>query len=99
MNDILFTKKSVAIIPMLKINTKIKNYKKILILSFLVLFATVIVFYSSSVTYKIGNVFFGNISKLYNVEVSQFFFKKSAYPLIGTSTPFAHYQLSRTYFI
>lgn len=54
---------------------------------------------SSPITYKIGNIFFGGVSKLYNVNLANFFFKHSAYPLFGKSAPYAHHQLSRTYFI
>lgn len=83
---------------MLKIITKrVHSYK--IFLFFTTVTALIVFFYSSIITYKVGNIFFGQISKLYNVEIAQFFFKRSAHPILGTSTPFAHYQLSRTYFI
>jgi tetratricopeptide (TPR) repeat protein len=49
--------------------------------------------------YKLGNVFFGSVPALYNVNLSQFFFLYAAYPPVGKAPEFAHYQLSRTYFI
>ena len=53
----------------------------------------------SSPYYRTGNIFFGEVESLYNVRLAQFFFERSAQPLIGREHPFAHYQLSRTYFI
>lgn len=47
----------------------------------------------------IGNKLFGDIPKLYNVNLAQYFFIYAAYPLVGEHAPYAHYQLSRTYFI
>ena len=49
--------------------------------------------------YSIGNIFFGGQPALYNVRLAQYFFKAAAYPLLGEAPVFAHYQLSRTYFI
>jgi tetratricopeptide (TPR) repeat protein len=49
--------------------------------------------------YALGNIFFGRVSSLYNVRIAQFFFSRAAYPLLGTPVPYAHHQLSRTYFI
>lgn len=46
-----------------------------------------------------GNIFFGGVPKLYNVTLAQFFFRQAAYPLLDNPHPYAHYQLSRTYFI
>lgn len=46
-----------------------------------------------------GNMFFGEKPSLYNVEIAQRLFFFSAYPLIIEAPEFAHYQLSRTYFI
>ncbi len=54
---------------------------------------------NKSVSLEIGNSFFGKIPKLYNTTLAQFFFKNSAYPFFGKAEPYAHYQLSRTYFI
>jgi tetratricopeptide (TPR) repeat protein len=47
----------------------------------------------------VGNLFFGKVPILYNVTLAQVFFKNSAYPFFGKARPYAHYQLSRTYFI
>lgn len=49
--------------------------------------------------YWAGNVFFGGNSALYNVQIAQLLFKFAAYPLVAEAPEFAHYQLSRTYFI
>jgi tetratricopeptide (TPR) repeat protein len=49
--------------------------------------------------YSIGNIFFGQVPKLYNVNLAHMFFHNASYPLIGKSAPYAHHQLSRTYFI
>lgn len=48
---------------------------------------------------RTGNLFFGKVSSFYNVSVAQFFFKRATSPFFGDSPLFAHYQLSRTYFI
>ena len=56
-------------------------------------------FFSPSLHQSIGNAFFGTFPKLYNVTLAQFFFTQSAYPIFGEAVPYAHYQLSRTYFI
>lgn len=50
--------------------------------------------------FSAGNLFFGDISALYNLNVAHVLFKQAAYPLLRSkSVPYAHYQLSRTYFI
>lgn len=49
--------------------------------------------------YRAGNVFFGDFPALYNLRIAQAFFTGASYPLIGSAPVFAHYQLSRTYFI
>lgn len=49
--------------------------------------------------YQGGNIFFGGSTSLYNVNLAQYFFIYSAHPLFGRGAPYAHYQLSRTYFI
>jgi tetratricopeptide (TPR) repeat protein len=56
-------------------------------------------FLFSSWSQVAGNLFFGGIPSLYNVTLAQFFFKQSAYPMLREVRPYAHYQLSRTYFI
>lgn len=48
---------------------------------------------------KMGNIFFGEVPVLYNVRLAQLFFEHSSYPPFGKPASFAHYQLSRTYFI
>ena len=48
---------------------------------------------------RLGDIFFGKYSSLYNVNLAQIFFRYSAYPFTGKAVPYAHYQLSRTYFI
>ena len=54
---------------------------------------------SSSINLKIGNIFFGKIPKLYNVNLANFFFTQSAYTPVSPAVTYAHYQLGRTYFI
>jgi tetratricopeptide (TPR) repeat protein len=46
-----------------------------------------------------GDIFFGRVPKLYNVTLANFFFKQAAYPIFQPPIPYAHHQLSRTYFI
>lgn len=46
-----------------------------------------------------GNLFFGGKPYLYNVAFAKFFFIQAAYPVFGKPAPYAHYQLSRAYFI
>lgn len=74
--------------------THINKYLYILILPIFLYCSLFSVF-----NYKIGNIFFGKVSKLYNVTLAKFFFVESAYPIYGKAVPYAHYQLSRTYFI
>jgi tetratricopeptide (TPR) repeat protein len=50
-------------------------------------------------SYTLGNLFFGKTQNLYNLKLANFFFVNAAYPLIGKPVEYAHYQLSRTYFI
>jgi tetratricopeptide (TPR) repeat protein len=52
-----------------------------------------------NLNYEVGNIFFGGVPKLYNIKLAQFFFERASYPLLGKSYPYAHHQLSRTYFI
>lgn len=78
------------------------NFKKTnrtLLLKLLLLVLLVAFLLTPFVHYKIGNVFFGGVEKLYNVNLAQHFFKYSSYPLIGNAPPYSHYQLSRTHFI
>lgn len=53
-----------------------------------------------SILFRVGNVFFGDIPRLYQIDIAHFLFKQAAYPILQSeSVPYAHYQLSRTYFI
>jgi tetratricopeptide (TPR) repeat protein len=54
-------------------------------------------YYSPFISYKIGNIFFGDVTSLYNVKLAQFLFQVAALPI--ATQPYANYQLSRTYFI
>ncbi len=54
---------------------------------------------SSPFNLKIGNIFFGGVPSLYNVNLAQFFFFQATRPLIGNVAPYTNHQLSRTYFI
>lgn len=48
----------------------------------------------------LGNIFFGSIKPLYNVKFAQVLFRHAAYPILPIRPPmYAHYQLSRVYFI
>lgn len=48
----------------------------------------------------LGNIFFGGAKPLYNIKFAQAFFRHAAYPILPIRPPmYAHYQLSRTYFI
>lgn len=48
----------------------------------------------------LGNVFFGDIKPLYNIKFAQALYWHAAYPILPLQSPkYAHYQLSRTYFI
>lgn len=58
-----------------------------------------LLFLNTNFNKKVGDIFFGQNYYLYNTNTAQFFFKRAAYPLTGKAAPFAHYQLSRTYFI
>lgn len=46
-----------------------------------------------------GNIFFEYSDTVRNVDLAQAFYWYAANPLIGDPAPYAHYQLSRTYFI
>jgi len=55
---------------------------------------------SPTLSKGIGNIFFGSVPGIYSVKAAQVFFVNAAYPIFNTNSPeFAHYQLSRTYFI
>lgn len=78
-----------------------KNYSKHVGTFCLFVFLTlaVVLLLSPTFNQKAGNIFFGDVPRLYNVTLAQFFFTQAAYPLLGTPAPYAHYQLSRTHFI
>ena len=64
----------------------------------------IILFFSSicipTLSFRTANIFFGQVRILYNLNLSQFFYKRASYPLFSLKPPhYAHYQLSRTYFI
>jgi tetratricopeptide (TPR) repeat protein len=72
--------------------------KKALLCSILAI-AVLFAFLTPWTSQAIGNVLFGQVPSLYNVNLAQFFFSQSSYPIVGKAAPYAHYQLSRTYFI
>lgn len=78
------------------LSTIVTRHSKTVIFSTLLL-GSVCIFLLFS--YTLGNIFFGRIPSLYNVELAQFFFTHAASPIFGKTPQFAHYQLSRTYFI
>ncbi|MBP9866972.1 MAG: hypothetical protein KBC41_02740, partial [Candidatus Pacebacteria bacterium] len=78
-------------------NFKHNNASKILLISTLLVFSFSISI--SYFSYRIGNIFFGDVPKLYNVTLANFFFVNASYPAIGKPVMYAHYQLSRTHFI
>lgn len=44
-------------------------------------------------------MFFGKPSTLYNVTLAQVLLYQASYPVLGNPVPYAHHQLSRTFFI
>jgi tetratricopeptide (TPR) repeat protein len=78
----------------------VDSMQKILfVISLVAILALFYLIFLPSTQYRIGNIFFGQVSRLYNVNFAQYFYVYSAYPPFGRSPEFAHYQLSRTYFI
>lgn len=76
------------------------NYIKLLILSIIsILFVIGILLLMPGVTFYFGNLFFGGNPNLYNVTLAQFFYSRAVHSPISEAPEFAHYQLSRTYFI
>jgi tetratricopeptide (TPR) repeat protein len=73
--------------------------KIIIILGSIFVVSVCYIVWGPSLTQRAGNFFFGGSPTFYNVDIAQFFFKQSSYPLWGETTEYAHYQLSRTYFI
>lgn len=82
---------------MFNLKKRLKLAKHLLLISLL----SIVLFFGSLpvVNNWVGNLFFGKMPSLYNVTLAQFFFARSSYPFIGKTPPYAHYQLSRTYFI
>jgi tetratricopeptide (TPR) repeat protein len=59
-----------------------------------------ILFFLPFVSFSMGNLLFGGFEPLYNVRMAHAAFFIAAHPLIQEKPPrYAHYQLSRTYFI
>ncbi len=56
-------------------------------------------FISSTLYFRIGNIFFGDMPSLYNVKFAEFFYTRAVHPLFGKAPEFAYHQLSRTHFI
>lgn len=76
------------------------HYKPVIILILgIIVVGVVSLTASPRLNYTLGNIFFGQMPELYNINLAQFFFKQAAYPRLGQAPEFAHYQLSRTYFI
>jgi tetratricopeptide (TPR) repeat protein len=61
--------------------------------------AIVYTFFLPPVQYELGNVFFGKYERFYNVDRAQYFYTNATRGAWGKVPEFAHYQLSRTYFI
>jgi tetratricopeptide (TPR) repeat protein len=76
---------------------KNKHFK--LAFVYLIVTAFLFLFIQPSTQYKIGDIFFGRVPKLYNVTLAQFFFYQAANPWYGKPAPYANHQLSRTFFI
>jgi tetratricopeptide (TPR) repeat protein len=75
-----------------------EHYRKALLV--VALIGVLLLMLISPVTNQaLGNLFFGKVPALYSVTLARFFFKQSAYPTIGKAAEYAHYQLSRSYFI
>ncbi len=72
---------------------------RVWILWFVVVLVFLYILLSPDTHFKIGNVFFGGVPALYNVTLANFFFARATNPIVGSIPPFAHHQLSRTYFI
>ncbi len=84
------------------INTEISYNKKnlrVIFITFLIVTITII-YTIPSVSFRLGDVFFGGIKPLYNVQIAQILYKHSVNPFFSQKVPYyAHHQLSRTYFI
>lgn len=85
-----------------KIITVYKTVKKHLLRVFFSLFLAIILslVLIPSFSFAAGNIFFGGISSLYNLQIARLLYKSAINPLFSKLPPrYAHYQLSRTYFI
>ncbi len=80
--------------------TKKSKFLKLALLVISLFWVIVIVaFLFPQTQYRAGNIFFGEVPALYNLTIAQVLFTHASYPIIGAAPQFAHYQLSRTYFI
>lgn len=60
----------------------------------------ILIFFVPPFAFSLGNIFFGDIPRLYNLNTAHFLFNRAAYPIFQSDpVPYAHYQLSRTDFI
>jgi len=79
----------------------LKKYKRVMqnitILAVTVIFVSILL--SPHTHMRLGNIFFGEVPRLYNVNYAHLFFSYAAYAPLATAPEFAHYQLSRTLFI
>lgn len=58
-----------------------------------------LVLLSPAFHYRLGNLFFGQVPLLYNVNLAHFLFIQASNPIVGEARKYSHYQLSRTNFI
>ncbi len=86
----------------MKINHRTKEHKNTvqriaIAIPAIVLFTVLLI---PSLSYSLGNKFFGDIKQLYHLPLAQLFYINATHPLLPLPVPiYAHYQLSRTYFI
>jgi tetratricopeptide (TPR) repeat protein len=78
---------------------RIRGTHRYVLLPLLILIVLGCVYFSPFLYQSLGNIFFGRIEALYNIKLAKVFFNLSAYPPVGKPAPYAHYQLSRTYFL
>lgn len=81
------------------LHTKIHERKRMAYFTSVFGVLTIYALLTSPLYQYTGNLFFGKVPTLYNVTLAQFFFTQASYPFLGKAAPYAHYQLSRTYFI
>ena len=92
-------KLSIPMIIFTKNSSIIKNIFKYIFVTYIIV-TILSIFIFPSFSFKLGNVFFGNVPSLYNVNIAQFLYKQSVSPLLSQTVPqYAHHQLSRTHFI